>query len=212
MASIYDGALEALIYEFGRLPGIGPKSAQRIAFYILGQPAEETQELIRALADVKERVHFCETCGNVTESTKCVICSDTRRVQDTICVVAQAKDIQAIEATREFRGLYHVLGGLLDPISGVDESALRVRELLARLYDGTVKEIILALDTSVNGHATALALARILAPTGIAVSRLAVGMQAGSEVNYVDEASLGFALEGRTPMPGTGTTASKPQQ
>lgn len=198
MVSIYDGALEELIYQLGRLPGVGPKSAQRIAFHILGAPPEDIQELVQALTQVKDRVHFCEVCGNVTENVRCAICTDERRVTSTICVVAHAKDIQAIEATREFRGLYHVLGGLIDHVGGVEEKDLRIRELLERLYDGTVKEVILALDTSVNGHATMLSLSRILAPAGITVSRLAVGMQAGSEVDFADEISLGFALEGRT--------------
>lgn len=197
MAGIYDGSLEELIYQLGRLPGIGPKSAQRLAFHILAMPAEEAAELTGAISDAKEKVHFCETCGNVTQERQCAICIDPKRVRTAICVVAHPKDIASIEATAEFRGLYHVLGGLIDHIGGVTESDLRIRELLDRLYDGTVTEVILALDTSVNGQATTLAVSRLLAPAGITVSRLAIGMQAGSEVGYADEISLGSALHGR---------------
>ena len=210
MAGIYDGALEELIYQLGRLPGIGPKSAQRLAFHILAMPAEDAEELTAAISAAKANVHFCEVCGNVTENVRCAICTDERRVKSAICVVAHPKDIRAIESSQEFHGLYHVLGGLIDHIGGVTEADLRIRELLERLYDGTVTEVILALDTSVNGQATTLAVSRLLAPAGITVSRLAVGMQAGSEVEYADGSTLSSALEGRIVIAGGKSAQGNP--
>ncbi len=204
MPGIYDGAVQELIDELGRLPGIGPKGAQRIAFYILDQDQAEVEALTSALLRVKERVHFCEICGNITESEKCSICTDARRLDSVICVVEESKDIVAIERTREFRGKYHVLGGSINPIQGVGPEDLRIRELLQRLGDATITEVILAMDPNVEGEATAAYLIRMLTPLGITVSRLASGLPMGGDLEYADEATLARAFEGRqrisTPM------------
>lgn len=204
MPGIYDGAVQELIDELGRLPGIGPKGAQRIAFYILDQDQAEVEALTSALLRVKERVHFCEICGNITELEKCSICTDARRLDSVICVVEESKDIVAIERTREFRGKYHVLGGSINPIQGVGPEDLRIRELLQRLGDATITEVILAMDPNVEGEATAAYLIRMLTPLGITVSRLASGLPMGGDLEYADEATLARAFEGRqrisTPM------------
>ena len=194
---MYDGIVQDLIDEFGRLPGIGPKSAQRIAFHILQNESFDPARLAELLADVKERVRFCEVCGNVTESVRCSICRDPRRQPQTICVVEEAKDVAAIERTREFRGLYHVLGGAISPIEGVGPDDLRIRELLARLADGTVTELILATDPNLEGEATATYLARMIKPMGLKVTRLASGLPVGGDLEYADEVTLGRAFEGR---------------
>lgn len=204
MPNVYDGAVQELIDELGRLPGIGPKGAQRIAFYILDQDPAEVEALTGALLKVKERVHFCEVCGNITEATRCSICTDARRLDSVICVVEESKDIVAIERTREFRGKYHVLGGSINPIQGVGPEDLRIRELLQRLSDTTITEVILAMDPNVEGEATAAYLIRMLTPLGITVSRLASGLPMGGDLEYADEATLARAFEGRqmisTPM------------
>lgn len=197
MAGLYDGAVQELIDELGRLPGIGPKGAQRIAFYILDQDKADVEALAAALVKVKERVHFCEVCGNITESTKCAICSDPRRLDSVICVVEESKDIVAIERTREYRGKYHVLGGSINPIQGVGPGDLRIRELLQRLGDTNVTEVILAMDPNVEGEATAAYLVRMLTPLGITISRLASGLPMGGDLEYADEATLARAFEGR---------------
>ncbi|MCI1675163.1 MAG: recombination mediator RecR [Ancrocorticia sp.] len=197
MAGLYDGAVQELIDELGRLPGIGPKGAQRIAFYILDQDKADVEALAAALVKVKERVHFCEVCGNITESTKCAICSDPRRLDSVICVVEESKDIVAIERTREYRGKYHVLGGSINPIQGVGPEDLRIRELLQRLGDTNVTEVILAMDPNVEGEATAAYLVRMLTPLGITISRLASGLPMGGDLEYADEATLARAFEGR---------------
>lgn len=197
MAGLYDGAVQELIDELGRLPGIGPKGAQRIAFYILDQDKADVEALAAALVKVKERVHFCEVCGNITESTKCAICSDPRRLDSVICVVEESKDIVAIERTREYRGKYHVLGGSINPIQGVGPEDLRIRELLQRLGDTNVAEVILAMDPNVEGEATAAYLVRMLTPLGITISRLASGLPMGGDLEYADEATLARAFEGR---------------
>jgi recombination protein RecR len=194
---LYDGAVQELIDELGRLPGIGPKGAQRIAFYILDQDKADVEALAAALVKVKERVHFCEVCGNITESTKCAICSDPRRLDSVICVVEESKDIVAIERTREYRGKYHVLGGSINPIQGVGPEDLRIRELLQRLGDTNVTEVILAMDPNVEGEATAAYLVRMLTPLGITISRLASGLPMGGDLEYADEATLARAFEGR---------------
>ena len=170
MAGVYDGAVQELIDELGRLPGIGPKGAQRIAFHLLEQDSSEVDALVGAIQHVKQRVHFCEICGNVTESNVCSICSDARRLDSVICVVEEAKDIVAIERTREYRGRYHVLGGSINPIQGVGPDDLRIRELLTRLQDGKVTEVILATDPNIEGEATAAYLIRLLIPIGVSVS------------------------------------------
>ena len=197
MPGVYDGAVQELIDELGRLPGIGPKSAQRIAFHILEQEPADVAALTNAISRVKDREHFCEVCGNVTESQICSICSDARRIDTVICVVEEAKDIVAIERTREYRGRYHVLGGSINPIQGVGPDDLRIRELLLRLQDGVVQEVILATDPNIEGEATAAYLIRLLVPIGITVSRLASGLPVGGDLEYADEITLSRAFEGR---------------
>ncbi|MDY5133672.1 recombination mediator RecR [Actinotignum urinale] len=198
MAGVYDGAVQELIDELGRLPGIGPKSAQRIAFYLLEQEETEVQALADAMIRVKKTVHFCTICGNVTEAELCAICSDTRRVDSVVCVVEEAKDVIAIERTREFRGRYHVLGGAINPIQGIGPENLRIRELLTRLQDGSITEVILATDPNIEGEATAAYLIRLLTPIGIGISRLASGLPVGGDLEYADEITLSRAFEGRT--------------
>lgn len=202
MAGIYDGAVQALIDELSRLPGVGPKGAQRIAFHILEADPADVQALAEAITKVKEKVHFCEICGNVTENTLCAICSDPRRESSVVCVVEEPKDVVAIERTREYRGKYHVLGGSINPIQGVGPEDLRIRELLARLADGQITEVILATDPNIEGEATASYLIRMLQPLGIAISRLASGLPVGGELEYADEITLSRAFEGRTRIAG----------
>lgn len=197
MAGVYDGAVQELIDELGRLPGVGPKSAQRIAFHLLEQDSAEVDALVGAIQHVKQRVHFCQICGNVTEAEVCSICTDARRLDSVICVVEEAKDIVAIERTREYRGRYHVLGGSINPIQGVGPEDLRIRELLTRLQDGKVTEVILATDPNIEGEATAAYLIRLLIPIGVSVSRLASGLPVGGDLEYADEITLSRAFEGR---------------
>ena len=194
---MYDGIVQDLIDEFGRLPGIGPKSAQRIAFHILQTPGFDVSRLAQLLAEVRERVRFCERCGNVTEETLCAICRDPRRDQSLICVVEEAKDVSAIERTREFRGLYHVLGGAISPIDGIGPDELRIAQLMQRLADGTVQEVIIATDPNLEGEATASYLSRLLKSLDIPVSRLASGLPVGGDLEFADEVTLGRAFEGR---------------
>ena len=197
---MYEGAVQDLIDELGRLPGIGPKSAQRIAFHVLSADQADVRRLIDALTEVKARVRFCALCGNVAQEELCRICRDPRRSLATICVVEEPKDVVAIERTREFRGRYHVLGGAINPIAGVGPDDLRIRDLLTRLADGSVTEVILAMDPNVEGEATATYLARMLVPMGLTVSRLASGLPVGGDLEYADEVTLGRALEGRREM------------
>jgi recombination protein RecR len=194
---MYDGAVQDLIDELGRLPGVGPKSAQRIAFHLLGTDATDVQRLADAITTVKEKVRFCDTCGNVAESEQCRICADPRRDQTVLCVVEEPKDVVVIERTREFRGRYHVLGGAIDPMNGVGPDDLRIRQLLTRLGDGAIEEVILATDPNIEGEATATYLARMLVPLGVTVSRLASGLPVGGDLEYADEVTLGRAFEGR---------------
>ncbi|MFC8799769.1 recombination mediator RecR [Promicromonospora sp. NPDC057138] len=194
---MYEGAVQDLIDELGRLPGVGPKSAQRIAFHLLATDNQEVKRLVDALTEVKLRVRFCELCGNVAEAERCRICLDPRRSDDVICVVEEPKDVVAIERTREFRGRYHVLGGAINPIDNVGPDDLRISELMARLADGTVQEVILATDPNVEGEATATYLSRLMAHMGITVSRLASGLPVGGDLEYADEVTLGRAFEGR---------------
>lgn len=201
MAGVYDGAVQELIDELGRLPGVGPKSAQRIAFHVLAEDPEEVKALASALLRVKEKVRFCEICGNVTEAEVCSICTDPRRMDSVICVVEESKDIVAIERTREYRGRYHVLGGSINPIQGVGPDDLRIRELISRLSDGTVAEVIIATDPNIEGEATAAYLIRILSSIGVAVSRLASGLPVGGDLEYADEITLSRAFEGRQRIP-----------
>jgi recombination protein RecR len=199
---MYEGALADLIDELGRLPGVGPKSAQRIAFYILAADPADVARLARTLNDVKEKVIFCRICGNVSEAQECRICRDPRRDLSLICVVEESKDVIAIERTREFRGRYHVLGGAISPIEGVGPDDLRIRELMTRLADGSVTEVILATDPNLEGEATATYLARLLVPMGLSVSRLASGLPVGGDLEYADEVTLGRAFEGRRRIEG----------
>ncbi|MGQ0632405.1 MAG: recombination mediator RecR [Sporichthyaceae bacterium] len=194
---MYDGIIQDLIEELGRLPGVGPKSAQRIAFHLLAADPVEVRRLVSAIATVKEKVRFCEVCANVTEDPRCRICRDPRRDPTVICVVEEAKDVVAIERTREFRGRYHVLGGAISPMDNVGPDDLRVRELMARLADGTVTELILATDPNLEGEATATYLARMLKPLGLKVTRPASGLPVGGDLEYADEVTLGRAFEGR---------------
>ncbi|QJW35692.1 recombination mediator RecR [Cellulosimicrobium protaetiae] len=194
---MYEGAVQDLIDELGRLPGVGPKSAQRIAFHLLAADAADVRRLADALTEVKARVRFCETCGNVAESEQCRICADPRRSPEVICVVEEPKDVVAIERTREFRGRYHVLGGAINPIENVGPGDLRIAELMTRLADGQVTEVILATDPNVEGEATATYLARMLGPMGLRVTRLASGLPVGGDLEYADEVTLGRAFEGR---------------
>ena len=194
---MYEGVIQELIDELGRLPGVGPKSAQRIAFYLLQADEDRAKRLAEVLTEVKERVRFCEKCGNVAEADLCNICRDPRRSKASICVVEESKDVQAIERTREFKGLYHVLGGAISPIEGIGPDNLRIKELVARLADPEIKEIIIATDPNLEGEATATYLTRMLSPMGITISRLASGLPVGGDLEYADEITLGRAFEGR---------------
>lgn len=194
---MYEGVVQELIDELGRLPGIGPKSAQRIAFHLLQADDDQAKTLAQVLNEVKERVRFCDTCGNVTEEDLCNICRDPRRTRNAICVVEESKDVQAIERTREFRGLYHVLGGAISPIEGIGPDQLRIKELMTRLGDPDIQEVIIATDPNLEGEATATYLTRMLSPLGITVSRLASGLPVGGDLEYADEITLGRAFEAR---------------
>ena len=200
MTLAYGGAIEHLIDSLARLPGIGPKGAQRIAFHILGTTEQDAQDLADAILEVKAKVRFCDVCGNICESSPCPICYDPRRDHTVICVVEEPKDVMSIERTREFRGVYHVLGGAIDPMAGVGPADLSISELLERLRDGAVVEVILALDPNIEGEATTSYLARLLSPLGITVTRLASGLPVGGDLEYADEVTLGRALEGRRRM------------
>jgi recombination protein RecR len=194
---VYDGIVQELIDELGRLPGIGPKSAQRIAFHILQTESFDVTRLSEVLRDVKDKVRFCAICGNVTEQETCSICRDPRRSHATICVVEEAKDVVAIERTREFSGLYHVLGGAISPIDDIGPDDLRIKQLVGRLSDGTVTEVIIATDPNLEGEATATYLTRLLVYPNLRVTRLASGLPVGGDLEYADEVTLGRAFEGR---------------
>ena len=194
---MYEGAVQNLIDELGRLPGVGPKSAQRIAFHILNADAADMARLANAISTVKTSVSFCEECGNVSETKLCSICRDERRDPSVLCVVEESKDVVAIERTRSFTGRYHVLGGAINPLAGVGPEQLRIRELVSRLADERIQEIILAMDPNLEGEATATYLSRMLVPLGVRLSRLASGLPVGGDLEYADEITLGRALEGR---------------
>jgi recombination protein RecR len=194
---VYEGIVQDLIDELGRLPGVGPKSAQRIAFHLLGTDPVDVRRLASVLVEVTEKVRFCRTCGNVSEADECRICRDPRRDPSVICVVEEPKDVAAIEKIREFRGRYHVLGGAISPIDGIGPEDLRTRELMTRLSDGTVTELILATDPNLEGEATATYLARLVKPLGLRVTRPASGLPVGGDLEYADEVTLGRAFEGR---------------
>ncbi len=194
---MYEGIVQELIDELGRLPGIGPKSAQRIAFHIVQTRGFDVTRLGEILLEVREKVRFCSLCGNVADQERCGICRDPRRSRASICVVEEPKDVAAIERTREYRGLYHVLGGALSPIDGIGPDDLRIRELVQRLADGEVQEVILATDPNMTGEATATYLSRLLRTMDVPVSRLASGLPVGGDLEYADEVTLGRAFEGR---------------
>jgi recombination protein RecR len=194
---VYEGVIQDLIDELGRLPGVGPKSAQRIAFHVLQTDPIDVRRLVSALTEVIDKVRFCVTCGNVSQDEQCRICRDPRRDLTVLCVVEESKDVVAIEKTREFRGRYHVLGGAISPIEGIGPDDLRVKELVTRLASAEVTEIILATDPNLEGEATATYLARLLKPMGLRVTRLASGLPVGGDLEYADELTLGRAFEGR---------------
>jgi recombination protein RecR len=197
MSNMYEGIVQDLIDEFARLPGVGPKGATRIAFYLLNSDNSEVERFAQVLKEVKEKVRFCKECYNVAENELCRICADNRRDSSGICVVEEPKDVLAVERTREFRGRYHVLGGAISPIDGIGPDDLRIKELMTRLADGKVTEIILATDPNLEGEATATYLARLISPLGLKVTRLASGLPVGGDLEYADEITLGRAFEGR---------------
>ena len=194
---MYEGIVQDLIDELGRLPGVGPKSAQRIAFHLLQAEPVDVRRLADVLIEVKARVKFCSVCFNVSEDEQCRICRDPRRDPSAVCVVEEYKDVVAIERTREFRGRYHVLGGAISPIDGLGPEQLRIRELMIRLADGAITEVIMATDPNLEGEATATYLTRMLKPLGLRVTRLASGLPVGGDLEYADEVTLGRAFAGR---------------
>ena len=194
---MYAGPVQDLIDELGRMPGVGPKSAQRIAFHLLKLPKDDALRLARAISEVKDRVSFCERCFNVAEGELCGICRDERRDHHVVCVVEEPKDIVALEKTHEFSGRYHVLQGAISPIEGIGPEQLKVRELLARLDPEEIREVILCTNPNIEGEATAMYLARLLKPLGVRVTRIASGLPVGGDLEYADELTLGRALEGR---------------
>lgn len=197
MSNMYEGIVQDLIDELAKLPGVGPKGATRIAFHLLATDSADVTRLATVLAHVKDKIKFCRTCYNVAQDDLCRICADTRRDDTSICVVEEPKDVLAVERTREFRGRYHVLGGAISPIDGVGPDDLRVTELMTRLADGAIVEIILATDPNLEGEATATYLTRLISPLGIKVTRLASGLPVGGDLEYADEVTLGRAFEGR---------------
>ena len=197
---MYEGALQDLIDEFGQLPGIGPKSAQRMAMHVLDAEPDDVARLVDAIQAVRKKVHHCSVCANLTEEETCSICRDVRRDPTMICVVEEPKDIQAIEASRVFRGRYHVLGGVIDPIRGNGPEQLRIRQLLSRLEDDQITEVIIATNPNVEGDATAAFIVRMLKSIGVSTSRLAMGLPMGGDLEYADSKTLGRALEGRTAL------------
>ena len=197
MASPFEGPVQSLVDELGRLPGIGPKSAQRIAFYLLKAAPDDAKRLARAIVEAKERVSWCRRCFNFAEGELCVYCRDDRRDPTLLCVVEEPRDIVAVERTQEYRGRYHVLLGAISPIEGIGPDQLKIKELLARVGDEGVKEVILATNPNIEGEATAMYLARLLKPLGLRVTRIASGLPVGGDLEYADEVTLGRALEGR---------------
>ena len=194
---MFEGALQDLVDELAQLPGVGPKGAQRIAFHLLSADPIDVERLVSAISELKRRTRFCDVCGNVAEEELCRVCRDSRRDRSIICVVEESKDVVALERTREFRGLYHVLGGAISPIDGIGPDELRIRSLMTRLGDGEVTEVIIATDPNIEGEATAAYLARLIGPFGLTVTRLASGLPVGGDLEYADEVTLGRALEGR---------------
>ena len=194
---MYSAPIQDLIDEFGRLPGIGPKSAQRIAFHLLRIPVTEAERLAGAIVEAKKRVQFCETCFNLSESPQCGICADEQRDRTVICVVEDARDVVAVERTNEFSGRYHVLQGCINPIEGIGPEQIRIAELIRRITEQAVREVIVCTNPNIEGEATAMYLARLLTPLGLSVTRIASGLPVGGDLEYADEVTLGRALEGR---------------
>ncbi len=202
MASPYEGPVQALIDELGRLPGIGPKSAQRIAFYLLKAAPEDANRLARSITEAKARVTWCRRCFNLSEGDLCLYCRDERRDSTSLCVVEEPRDIVAVERTHEFHGRYHVLQGAISPIEGIGPEQLRVKELVRRVGEEGVTEVILATNPNIEGEATAMYLAKLLKPLGVRVTRIASGLPVGGDLEYADEVTLGRALEGRRDFEG----------
>lgn len=194
---MYDGIVQDLIDELGRLPGVGPKSAQRIAFHLIESDSDVALKLAAVIQEAKAKVRFCEQCGNVSESELCGICSDPKREAGSLCVVEDSKDINAIERTREFRGLYHVLGGAISPIAGIGPDQLRIKDLMKRLANPEIREVIIATNPNLEGEATATYLSRLLGSMEITVTKLASGLPVGGDLEYADDMTLGRAFEGR---------------
>jgi recombination protein RecR len=199
---VYAGPVQTLIDELGRLPGVGPKSAQRIAFHLLKLPVDDAARLANAITEAKERVGFCQRCFNVCEGEECGICLDSRRDATVVCVVEDPRDVVAVEKTQEFRGRYHVLHGAISPIEGIGPEQLRVKELLTRLDPEGIEEVILCTNPTIEGEATAMYLARLLKPLGVRATRIASGLPVGGDLEYADELTLGRALEGRRQLDG----------
>lgn len=194
---IYPKAIATLIEQFQKFPSVGPKSAQRMAFYLLRMPMSEVKKIAQSIVDAKEQTKTCEVCFNLSATSPCEICSSTRRDRSTICVVSETKDLIAIEKTNEYQGLYHVLQGLISPMDGIGADDIRIKELLNRLTDECVKEVILALSPSVEGEATSLYLSKLIKPFGIKISRIAFGLPVGADLEYADEITIARAIEGR---------------
>ncbi len=194
---MYEGIVQDLIDEFGKLPGIGPKSAQRMAFFVVQNENYDPTKMSELLSTIRDKVRFCQICGMISDQDTCGICSDARRNSAMICVVEEAKDVLAIERTREYRGYYHVLGGAISPIDGIGPDDLRISSLMTRLADSSVTEVIIATDPNLEGEATATYLSRLLVQPGLKVTRLASGLPVGGDLEYADEVTLGRAFEGR---------------
>lgn len=194
---IYPKSIAALIEHFQKFPSVGPKSAQRMAFYLLRMPESEVRKFAQAIVEAKENTHTCEVCFNLSSTSPCEICQSTKRDRSTICVVAETKDLIAIEKTNEYKGLYHVLQGLISPMDGIGADDIRIKELLTRLTDEGIKEVILALSPSVEGEATSLYLSKLIKPFGITISRIAFGLPVGADLEYADEITIARAIEGR---------------
>ena len=194
---MYAETLSKLIDELQKLPGIGPKSAQRLAFFILGSSKKSADELVFAIQQAKEKLRYCSTCFNITDIDPCKICSDDSRENGTLCVVADPKDLVAIERSGVYNGKYHVLGGVISPLDGVEPDSLRIKELLVRLSPGTIKEVVLAVSPTTEGEATSIYLTRLIKPLGICLTRIAYGLPIGADMDYADPATLSKALEGR---------------
>ena len=200
MSGMYEGIVQDLIDELAKLPGVGPKGASRIAFYLLHADHSEIERLAQVLSEVRDKARFCSTCFNVSQDETCRICADTRRDNSKLCVVEDPKDVLAIERTREFRGIYHVLGGAINPMDGIGPDDLNISELIARLADHSIQEVILATNPNMEGEATATYISRQLAPLGIEVTRLASGLPVGGDLEYADDATLSRAFAGRRPV------------